>query len=127
MLFSWICLIPAAKCEFRWQLPNVEIKHLMLIQSFVCATSMLTSEIALFISYRRARGGGDRLKAIKIWDACRATSAASSFFDLIQINMGKYREESIDGTTGANNSVQEVWNEAKDVWITEPLGMNIKC
>ena len=88
---------------------------------------MLTSETVLLTSYRRARGGGDRLKAVKIWEACRATSAATSFYDPIRINMGKYSEEFLDGGTGANNPIQRLWNEAKDAWEPEPLEKNLKC
>lgn len=78
-------------------------------------------------SYRRARGGGDRLRVTKIWEAARATSAASSFFDPIRINVGGVGEEFVDGATGANNPVQELWNEAKDMWDPEPLDSNLKC
>jgi predicted acylesterase/phospholipase RssA len=63
----------------------------------------------------------------KIWEAARATSAASSFFDPIRINIGAVGEEFIDGATGANNPIQELWNEAKDMWDPEPLESNLKC
>jgi predicted acylesterase/phospholipase RssA len=63
----------------------------------------------------------------KIWEAARATSAASSFFDPIRINIGKIGEEFVDGATGANNPIQELWNEAKDMWDPEPLESNLKC
>jgi hypothetical protein len=36
-------------------------------------------------------------------------------------------EEFVDGATGANNPVQELWNEAKDMWNPEPLDSNLKC
>ena len=35
-------------------------------------------------------------------------------------------EEFIDGATGANNPVRELWNEAKDAWDPEPLEQNLK-
>ena len=63
----------------------------------------------------------------KIWEAARATSAASSFFDPVRINIGKVGEEFIDGATGANNPIQELWNEAKDIFDPEPLESNLKC
>jgi hypothetical protein len=78
-------------------------------------------------SYQRPRGGEDRLHAVKIWEAARAISAASSFFDPISINMGTYKEEYLDGATGANNPVNELWNEAKDAWDSEPLQQNLNC
>jgi predicted acylesterase/phospholipase RssA len=60
-----------------------------------------------------------------MWEACRATSAASSFFDPIAI--GRYNEEFVDGATGANNPVGEVWNEAQLIWGPEPLETKVQC
>ena len=55
----------------------------------------------------------------------RATSDASSFFDLIKI--GQFEEEFVDGAVGANNPVAKLWNEAKSVWSDQALEGNIKC
>jgi hypothetical protein len=49
-----------------------------------------------------------------IWEAGRATSAASSFFDPIQI--GPFEESFVDGGTGCNNPVEKVFEEALDIW-----------
>jgi hypothetical protein len=87
----------------------------------------MTSDTVHLATYRRSRGGNDRLRVTKIWEAARATSAASSFFDPIRINIGAVREEFVDGATGANNPIQELWNEAKDMWDPEPLEGNLKC
>ena len=87
----------------------------------------MTSDTVHLTSYRRPRGGGDRLRVTKIWEAARATSAASSFFDPIRISIGAVGEEFVDGATGANNPIQELWNEAKDMWDPEPLENNLKC
>ena len=92
---------------------------------FVCATSKQTSETLCLTSYKSPRGGNDLLKSVKIWEACRATSAASSFFDPITI--GRYGEEFVDGATGANNPVWEMWNQAQLMWGSEPLEGRIKC
>lgn len=92
---------------------------------FVCATSKQTSETVCLTSYKSPRGGGDLLNSVKIWEACRATSAASSFFDPIAI--GRYEEEFVDGATGANNPVWEVWNQAQLMWGSQPLEGRIKC
>lgn len=62
---------------------------------------------------------------MKIWEACRATSAASSFFDPIAI--GRYGEEFVDGATGANNPVRQLWDQAQLAWGPEPLEGKIKC
>jgi predicted acylesterase/phospholipase RssA len=76
-------------------------------------------------SYKSPHGGSDLLNSVKIWEACRATSAASTFFDSIAI--GRYGEEFVDGATGANNPVQEVWNQAQSVWGPEPLEDKVQC
>jgi hypothetical protein len=49
---------------------------------------------------------------VKIWEAARATSAATTFFDPITIG----DETFVDGATGANNPVNYLWSEAGDVW-----------
>jgi hypothetical protein len=49
-----------------------------------------------------------------IWEAGRATSAASSFFDPIQI--GPFQESFVDGATGCNNPVEKVFEEALEIW-----------
>lgn len=76
-------------------------------------------------SYKSPRSNNDLLNSVKIWEACRATSAASSFFDPIAI--GRYEEEFVDGATGVNNPVWEVWNQAQLIWGPEPLEGRIKC
>jgi predicted acylesterase/phospholipase RssA len=93
--------------------------------SFVCATSKETSETVCLTSYRTPRGNSDLLNSVKIWEACRATSAATSFFDPIAV--GRYGEEFVDGATGANNPVREVWDQAQLAWGPEPLEGKVKC
>lgn len=66
---------------------------------FVCATSKETSETVCLTSYKSPRRNNDFLNSVKIWEAWRATSAASSFFDPIAI--GRYKEEFADVATGA--------------------------
>jgi predicted acylesterase/phospholipase RssA len=92
---------------------------------FVCATSKQTSENVCLTSHKSSRGSSDLLNSVKIWEARRATSAASSFFDPIAI--GLYKEEFIDGATGANNPVAELWNQAQLMWGPEPLEGKVQC
>ena len=47
-----------------------------------------------------------------IVEAALATSAASTFFDRVQIGDRFFR----DGATGANNPINEVWIEAENIW-----------
>ena len=91
----------------------------------VCATSKETSETVCLTSYKSPRGNNDLLNSVKIWEACRATSAASSFFDPITI--GRYNEEFVDGATGANNPVVELWNQAQLMWGPDPLEGKVQC
>ncbi len=72
----------------------------------------------------RRRRGVNR-STVKIWEAARATAAASSFFDPITI--GTVQEEFVDGATGANNPVFELWSEAQDTWPSDSLEEDIKC
>ena len=62
-----------------------------------------------------------------IWEAARATSAASGFFDPISI--GKHGQEYVDAGLGCNNPVQEVWTEAQDIWSPGEgdLATLVKC
>lgn len=58
----------------------------------------------------------DLLTITKIWEAARATSAASTFFEPIEIG----DEGFLDGGTGANNPVYQLWTEAGDQWRNPP-------
>jgi hypothetical protein len=62
---------------------------------------------------------------MKIWEAARATSAATTFFEPITVGNETY----VDGATGANNPINYVWAEAGDIWGDgEGLDMSeIKC
>ncbi|KAH8690367.1 acyl transferase/acyl hydrolase/lysophospholipase [Phaeosphaeriaceae sp. PMI808] len=77
---------------------------------FLFATSSETGDTVRLTSYRSPRGRERLLRTAKIWEAGRATSAASSFLD--PITLGDFEETFVDGATGANNPVYEVWNEA---------------
>ncbi len=59
-----------------------------------------------------------------IWEAGRATSAATTFFEPIAI--GPFHEEFVDGALGANNPIFEMWNQAQDVWGDE-LDKKLEC
>lgn len=49
-----------------------------------------------------------------MWEACRATSAAPTFFDPVQI--GPYKQSFIDGVLGYNNPIFKVYDEAQNIW-----------
>ncbi|KAH8726747.1 acyl transferase/acyl hydrolase/lysophospholipase [Phaeosphaeriaceae sp. PMI808] len=81
---------------------------------FVCAMKKETSKTVCLTSYPTQRGSSELFNSTKIWEACRATSAASTFFEPIAI--GRLREEFVDGATGANNPVRELWDQAQSIW-----------
>lgn len=77
-------------------------------------------------SYASGRWSVDLLDSVTIWQAARATSAATSFFTPIQI--GRFHETFLDGATGANNPINVVWNEAQEIWKpTNNLDKHIQC
>jgi hypothetical protein len=94
---------------------------------FVCATSGEASLYTVKLrSYRNHWRTNDLLRVTKLWEAGRATSAASTFFEPIEI--GPFGERFVDGATGSNNPIRELWAEAGDVWRDEcPLQDNIHC
>ncbi|KAH7119384.1 hypothetical protein B0J13DRAFT_532484 [Dactylonectria estremocensis] len=90
---------------------------------FVCATSKETGDTVCLTSYR-PRGLVHLYDSTKIWQACRATSAATTFFDPIAI--GPFQEQFVDGALGANNPVYALWNQAQDVWADQLRG-SLRC
>jgi patatin-like phospholipase/acyl hydrolase len=95
-----------------------------LLTSFVCATSKRSGDTVCLTSYPSRRLGTQLFESAKIWQACRATSAATTFFDPISI--GNFNEEFVDGALGANNPVFELWTQAKDIW-GEQLERKLRC
>ncbi len=89
-------------------------KDLDACKVFVCATRGEDGSLAVLRSYESRRH--DPLYEIcKIWEAARATSAASTFFEPIQI--GQHRQLFVDGAlTGSNNPVRTAYVESRDVW-----------
>ncbi|KAK0388963.1 hypothetical protein NLU13_2540 [Sarocladium strictum] len=84
---------------------------------FVCAASQKNDTVVLR-SYKSPRDNR-RLGYVKIWEACRATSAAQGFFDPIAIPPGKGSELFTDGGIRVNNPVKELWGQACDLWAVD--------
>ena len=55
---------------------------------------------------------------MKIWQAARATSAATTFFDSITFADDTY----VDGSLGKNNPISTVMSEAEDPWKDRSIG-----
>jgi predicted acylesterase/phospholipase RssA len=83
------------------------------------------SETSCLTSYRSTRGLVHLYHSTRIWEACRATSAATTFFD--HISIGKYGEEFVDGALGDNNPVSCLWNQAQDIWGADELQGKLRC
>lgn len=93
---------------------------------FVTATSQAYPDhTTILTSYPSTRWPSERLHSVKIWEAARATSAASTFFDPVAI--GADKEVFLDGATGANNPVRQVTREAHDVWSFRNLADDLQC
>lgn len=80
--------------------------------SFVCTMSQETSDIIIFPSYYSPTWGRGMLDRIRIWEAARATSAATSFFEPLVVDGRSYA----DAATGANNPIYELWAEASSMY-----------
>jgi predicted acylesterase/phospholipase RssA len=80
---------------------------------FVCATRGENSAPVVIRSYE-PKNYDPLLEVCKIWEAARATSAASTFFDPIQI--GPHNETFVDGALQNNNPILEANKESRDLW-----------
>lgn len=89
---------------------------------FVCTTSHETKGIRRLRSYLLP---DEPDISATICEAALATSAATSFFDVAQIGTRKF----VDGALGANNPVDEVEDEASNIWCSETadLQRQVKC
>jgi predicted acylesterase/phospholipase RssA len=76
----------------------------------VCAAQGINADAVVIRSYESGSGEWDDLYEIcKIWEAARATSAASTFFDPIQIGDQKY----VDGALRYNNPIEKADQESR--------------
>ncbi|KAJ6441059.1 Hydantoin utilization protein A [Purpureocillium lavendulum] len=79
---------------------------------FVSTMRQEISDIVNLTSYYSPTWGASMLDRVKIWEAARATSAATSFFDPCVIDGKAFA----DGGTGANNPIHQLWAEASCVY-----------
>jgi predicted acylesterase/phospholipase RssA len=100
---------------FRWP-------PLTFALRFVCAVKKSINEAALFRSYDQPKAVDSPWAKCTIWEAARATSAASTIFDPIQISGQSF----LDGATENNNPVHMVWDEARLIW-GEDLETRLDC
>ncbi|KAI8936055.1 hypothetical protein NX059_007556 [Plenodomus lindquistii] len=79
--------------------------------SFVCAIRTEINKPVRLRSYTTAESVDE--VDCTIWEAARATSAASSFFSHIDIQGQRFT----DGATECNNPIEDVVEEADDIWV----------
>jgi len=84
------------------------------IHSFVGAILTSNSRAVVLRSYENPRMPELLYNRCTIWEACRATSAATTFFEPITI--GPHGQRFADGAVRYNNPVQQVYREATNLW-----------
>lgn len=99
----------------------------LTVFSFVCAIRESNKSVVRFRSYDC--DAPMVVEGVSIWQAARATSAATSFFDPVVIGQGYLGQRYVDGALGRNNPLDEVWTEAQDIWETkqDSLEVKLKC
>lgn len=87
----------------------------------MCSVAQETKDIVHLRSYDMP----GELEDVSIIEAARATSAATTFFDPVQIGSRRFA----DGALRANNPVEQVEDEATDLWCndTGDLKPLVKC
>ncbi|KAH0544765.1 hypothetical protein FGG08_001132 [Glutinoglossum americanum] len=78
---------------------------------FVCATAQSIGRHCRFRSYQSP---WDAIDDVPIWQACRATSAAPTFFPPMLI--GDPPVPYVDGGLGYNNPIRPLMEEARQIW-----------
>lgn len=83
---------------------------------FVCATRALNSTPAVLRSYETSKND-PYYDDCEIWEAVRATSAASTFFP--EIRLGRHGEAFVDGAFRRNNPIRVANIESAEIWPDE--------
>ncbi|KAJ5238211.1 Acyl transferase/acyl hydrolase/lysophospholipase [Penicillium chrysogenum] len=91
-------------------------------KTFVCTTSKDTLQVTRLRSYSVSN---ESALSATICEAALATSAATRFFDSVSIGNHQF----VDGAFGANNPIEEVEEEAADIWCTTSRALKpiVKC
>jgi predicted acylesterase/phospholipase RssA len=89
---------------------------------FVCTTSKSTLQVTRLRSYTVPN---ENALPATICEAALATSAATGYFEPVTIGDCQF----VDGAFGANNPIEEVEEEAADIWCTTSRDLKplVKC
>jgi patatin-like phospholipase/acyl hydrolase len=82
-----------------------------IVRSFLCSKSKKQNQLFRFRNYHVP---GDTIPNCPLWQACRATSAAPTIFPPMEIGPAHVRWT--DGGMGANNPIEELMDEARNLW-----------
>jgi len=87
---------------------------------FACATPSIIAEGSRTINFssyaRDLEPNLGLFKIAKVWQVCRATAAAKTYFDSIKFGPHGLQMEFFDGATGANNPIDQLWIEAEQAF-----------
>ncbi|KAL2842053.1 hypothetical protein BJY01DRAFT_249287 [Aspergillus pseudoustus] len=90
------------------------VKAQIARKGFVVSVRENNTKPAIIRSYKHPQAAEALFNECKAWEAARATSAATTFFDPITI--GKKGQRFINGGLLYNNPVRLVQQEANDIW-----------
>lgn len=87
---------------------------LLIRHRLVCALHEGNTSPAILRSYKTPQISQYHFERLKIWEAARATSAATTFFAPIEID--DFRMRFVDGGLSTNNPIRVVYTEAQHLW-----------
>lgn len=87
---------------------------ILLKLSFLCAVAAEDTRPRYLRTYRNPLMADSLSRRLRLWEALRATSAASTFFDLFCFEATGQRFH--DGGIRCNNPVELVYQEAAELW-----------
>jgi predicted acylesterase/phospholipase RssA len=104
-----------ARCKFRaLYLTSGEIVLMYYPSRFVSVVRGEDGGNTVIRSYLNPDKPNPMRRYCRIWEAARATSAASTFYDPIAI--GPHHQKYVDGALGYNNPIRLLDRESKEMW-----------
>ncbi|KIW32267.1 uncharacterized protein PV07_03827 [Cladophialophora immunda] len=85
-------------------------------KTFVCTVHQGNASLAILSDYESPHTFEDQPRGLKVWEAARATSAATSFFPAMEIRSSNLKMGYVDSGVVSNNPIHTVWNQAHYFW-----------